>query len=140
MRHHRTAALLCAAVALQFLGTVPSSAADYNGPYRDRHYGGRRASVGDCVQTRVETIGVPPGGSTPVMRFSDGVVEEYDAGMLGQQETRPGDPIQLCLVAFTRDCGLVFADDQPGRTYATGNLRTGAAWTQPDLRSRCVAR
>ena len=97
-----------------------------------------RAAVGECVRTQVETIGPLPGGA-PVIRYRDGVIQDYDSGMLGQIDTRPGDPIKLCLVSFTRDCGSIFADEQPGRTYATGNLRTGAAWTSPDLRSSCAA-
>ena len=54
--------------------------------------------------------------------------------MQGHLETRNGDPVKLCLVAFTRECD---DDDFPGRTYATGNLRTGAAWTLPDVRRDC---
>ena len=70
----------------------------------------------------------------PRMMLAD---KAYDADSLGHTESRPGDPIQLCLVSFTRDCGEA---DLPGRTYATGNLRTGAAWTLPDVRSSCVVR
>jgi hypothetical protein len=115
-----------------------AEAADYAGPYRHHRFA-HRATIGDCVRTRVEAIGPLPGG-VPVIRYRDGVIQDYDSGMLGQIDTRPGDPVKLCLVAFTRDCGTVFADEQPGRTYATGNLRTGAAWTSPDIRSSCAAR
>ncbi|MBE7220557.1 MAG: hypothetical protein INR64_18975 [Caulobacteraceae bacterium] len=90
------------------------------------------------MRTRVEQIG-PVAGGAPVIRYADGVIQAYDGGMEGQATTRPGDPIKLCLVSFTRDCGSFFPDDQPGRTYATGNLRTGAAWTSPDVRSSCRA-
>lgn len=134
----RLAAGLMAATAL--VGG-PAWAADYPGyAHRAHRFHGPRAAVGDCVRTRVEAIGPLPGGSSPVIRYRDGVLQSFDGGMLGQAETRPGDPIQLCLVAFTRDCGVVFADEQPGRTYATGNLRTGAAWTSPDIRSSCATR
>lgn len=118
-------------------GVGAARAADYDGRYH-RHRFAHRAAVGDCVRTRVETIGPLPGGA-PVIRYADGVLQDYDGDMLGQIETRPGDPMRLCLVAFTRDCGTVFADEQPGRTYAAGNLRTGAAWTAPDIRSSCAA-
>ncbi|MCW6510494.1 hypothetical protein [Lichenifustis flavocetrariae] len=134
-----------AAFTLAFLaaGLSAAPAADYSGPVRHhRHYSAfGRASVGECVRTRVETIGTVPGSSaSPVIRYRDGVIQDFDGGMLGQTETRPGDPIQLCLVSFTRDCGTVFENELPGRTYATGNLRTGAAWTSPDIRSSCAVR
>ena len=123
------------------LGAGASQAADYPGYHHVIHrVHGPRAAVGDCVRTRVEAVGPLPGGSSPVIRYADGVLQDYDGGMLGQAETHPGDPIKLCLVSFTRDCGLVFDDERPGRTYATGNLRTGAAWTSPDIRSSCAAR
>jgi hypothetical protein len=139
MRMRRVLGMVMATALLGAAG--PGRAADYSGPvHRVHRYHGPRANVGDCVRTRVEAIGPLPGGSTPVIRYTDGVLQDYDGGMLGQTETRPGDPIKLCLVAFTRDCGVVFADDRPGRTYATGNLRTGAAWTSPDIRSSCTAR
>ncbi len=118
--------------------TLAAHAADYDGPFRS-HRVVRGALIGDCVHTRIESIGPLPGGA-PVIRYTDGVMQEYESDMLGQVETRPGDPIRLCLVAFTRDCGAVFEDEQPGRTYATGNLRTGAAWTSPDIRSSCATR
>ena len=124
--------------AFMALGVGEGRAADYAGPSRYDSRG-ERAAIGECVRTRVEAIGPLPGGA-PIIRYRDGVIQDYDGGMLGQIETRPGDPIQLCLVSFTRDCGAVFEDEQPGRTYATGNLRTGAAWTSPDIRSSCAAR
>ena len=123
---------------LTISGIVGAQAADYDGAYR-RHRVGHRAAIGECVRTRVDAIGPLPGGA-PAIRYHDGVVQAYDGDMTGQAETRQGDPVQLCLVAFTRECGTVLPDDQPGRTYATGNLRTGAAWTAPDIRSSCVAR
>jgi hypothetical protein len=141
MRIPRVAALALVAAVFLPCAAARTMAADYDGPSHHRHYGSGRAAIGQCVRTRVEAIGAPPGASAaPVIRLRDGVIQAYDADMLGHQETRPGDPIQLCLVAFTRDCGTIIADEQPGRTYATGNLRTGAAWTLPDLRSSCAAR
>ncbi|MDX7952537.1 hypothetical protein P7D22_15310 [Lichenihabitans sp. Uapishka_5] len=125
-------------VGLAAWGIGAADAADYNGPYRS-YRAARRAAIGDCVRTRVEAIGPQPGGAAAI-HYADGVQQAYDGGMLGQAETRLGDPIQLCLVAFTRDCGTLISNDQPGRTYATGNLRTGAAWTAPDTRSSCAAR
>lgn len=111
-----------------------AQAADYAGPYRYHHrYGARPAAIGTCVRTRVATI-ASPAQTVPALQFTDGVIQGFDSDMLGHVETRVGDPIQLCLVSFTRDCG---DDDVAGRTYATGNLRTGAAWTLPDLRASC---
>jgi hypothetical protein len=141
MNEMRTRLIFALAMAATALGAGPGRAADYAGPaYGRYHHHGLRATVGECVRTRVESIGPLPGGSSPVIRYTDGVLQDYDGGMLGQAETRPGDPIKLCLVAFTRDCGEVFSDERPGRTYATGNLRTGAAWTSPDVRSSCATR
>lgn len=138
MRLHVIAAGVSLALSC-FLSSL-TQAADHPGSWR-HHVGaahGFRGSVGECVRTRVDTIGqAAAGGSSPVIHYRDGVIQEYDGGMLGQTETRPGDPIQLCLVSFTRDCG---ENDLPGRTYAVGNLRTGAAWTSPDVRSSCAAR
>jgi hypothetical protein len=140
MRAHRVAGFALAVLTAQMLGTGLGRAADYDGPRHHYRQASGRAWIGECVHTRVASIGAVPGGaSAPVIRFSDGVIQDYDSGMLGHIETRPGDPIQLCLVSFTRDCGTIIADEQPGRTYATGNLRTGAAWTLPDLRSSCAA-
>jgi hypothetical protein len=123
-------------------GFGSAEAADYAGRlnYHAGHRHHLRASVGTCVRTRVESVGAIPGPSEaamPVIRYRDGVIQAYDGDMLGHQETRPGDAIQLCLVSFTRDCD---EDELPGRTYATGNLRTGAAWTLPDVRSSCSVR
>jgi hypothetical protein len=137
----RLRSVLGLVTALMTLGAGQVLAADYSGhAYPLHRFHGPRAAIGDCVRTQVAAIGPLPGLSTPVIRYGDGVLQEYDSGMLGQAGTRPGDPIKLCLVAFTRDCGLVFAEEQPGRTYATGNLRTGAAWTSPDIRSSCSGR
>jgi hypothetical protein len=133
------ARLILGAMAVVMLGAGSGRAADYPA-HRYYRYGDFRAAIGECVRTRVEAIGPLPGGSSPVIRYRDGVLQDYDSGMLGQAGTRPGDPIKLCLVAFTRDCGVVFPDERAGRTYATGNLRTGAAWTSPDIRSSCAAR
>ena len=113
-------------------------AADYSGPYRHHRSYNPRGVIGECVRTRVGEIGaVPAAPGVPAIRYVDGVVQAYDGGMLGHVKTRPGDPIQLCLVSFSRDCG---ENTLPGRTYATGNLRTGAAWTLPDIRSSCRVR
>ncbi len=126
-----------AGLAVVACGASASLAADYDGPYRWHGYRHNfRASIGTCVRTRVAEVGPSPAGAAAI-RYTDGVIQEYDSGMLGHSETRPGDPIQLCLISFSRDCGEA---DLPGRTYATGNLRTGAAWTLPDIRSSCSAR
>lgn len=112
-------------------------AADYPQQYRHHHrYGAGAAAIGTCVRTRVATI-ASPAQPVPALQFTDGVVQGFDGDMLGHVETRVGDPIQLCLVSFTRDCGN---NDVAGRTYATADLRTGAAWTLPDLRASCPVR
>lgn len=134
----RIGRVLGMAAALAATGIVAAQAADYNGGYR-HPYHARRAQIGDCVRTRVDAIG-PLAGGGPVIRYADGVMQAYDGSIEGQATTRAGDPIKLCLVSFTRDCGSIVPDDQPGRTYATGNLRTGAAWTSPDTRSSCRTR
>ena len=127
-----------AVLALLLCGAVGAQAADYAGPARVRHSAGPRAAIGQCLRTRVLDIVAQPGSPAPAaIRYRDGVIQAYDADLLGHTETRPGDPIQLCLVSFTRDCDDTFL---PGRTYATGNLRTGAAWTLPDIRSSCQGR
>ena len=114
-------------------------AADYVGSRHGyRHHGMVRGAIGACVRTRVEAVGAIPGAAPdPLIRYTDGVIQAYDTDLLGHVETVPGDPIQLCLISFTRDCG---EEDLPGRTYATGNLRTGATWTLPDVRSSCAVR
>lgn len=128
--------LCVAGLLLMALGSG-ARAADYAGPYRHHHrYGAGPAAIGTCVRTRVATIAAPA-QAVPALQFTDGVVQGFDGDLLGHVETRAGDPIQLCLVSFTRDCG---DDDVAGRTYATANLRTGAAWTLPDLRASCPVR
>jgi hypothetical protein len=126
-----------AGLAIAACGASASLAADYDGPYRwHGHAHNFRASIGTCVRTRVAEVG-PSLAGAPAIHYTDGVVQAFDGDMLGHTETQPGDPIQLCLISFSRDCGEA---ELPGRTYATGNLRTGAAWTLPDIRSSCSPR
>ena len=134
----RTAVWVMATVGVAMMATG-ALAADYAGPrHHGYRHGGLRGVIGTCVRTRIAAIGpATPADASPLIRYRDGVIQAYDADSLGHTESRPGDPIQLCLVSFTRDCGEA---DLPGRTYATGNLRTGAAWTLPDVRSSCVVR
>ena len=126
------------ALLMLAFGSQAATAADLDSPHRRLHRHGHNfnASIGSCVRTRVAEVGPGPAGAGAI-RYRDGVVQEYDSGMLGHAETIAGDPIQLCLVSFSRDCG---ESELPGRTYATGNLRTGAAWTLPDIRSSCTIR
>lgn len=98
-----------------------------------RHMGHSRVPVGTCLRTRVVEAGPGPDG-TALFRYANGIVQVSDAQ--GAADTRPRDPIKLCLVARTQDCG---DDAAPGRTFAAGNLRTGAAWTSADARMGCPA-
>lgn len=98
-----------------------------------RHRGHLPVPVGTCLRTRVVEARLGPDASA-LLRYSNGIVQISDAQ--GVTETRPGDPIKLCLVARTQECG---DDAAPGRTFAAGNLRTGAAWTSADARMGCPA-
>ena len=128
-------ALAAMAGLLVACGSSWALAADYAGSPA-RHGRGHRlpTEIGACVRTRVAQVGAVQSG--PLIAFEDGVVEAFDIGIAGHETTQPGDPAQLCLVSYTRDCR---ENEQAGRTYATGNLRTGAAWTLPDIRSSCRA-
>lgn len=102
-------------------------------------------TVGQCVATTIDSV--HPRIGDPDQPIQD---EDYDAGTGvefgngGYQvsydreaaliESKPGDPVVMCLVALPHRCP---PGDDRGRVYTTTNQRTGATWTMADSQHLC---
>ena len=99
--------------------------------------------VGQCVTTTVRKVETrltdgaanrPVLGSGSAIEFEDGGYQvSYDQER-AVDRSRPGDPVQLCLVAVPENCP---PGDERGRMYRATNLRTHGAWTLPDSEHSC---
>ena len=93
--------------------------------------------VGQCVETKVKEVATRlenmPGSGSAV---------EYENGAYGVSyeqipavdNSRPGDPITLCLVSIPKGCP---PGDNRGRQYKATNKRTGQSWKLPDAEHMC---
>jgi hypothetical protein len=102
----------------------------------------RPESVGQCFQTRVRNVGtrlvegdgraVPGSGSE--IELEDGHVNtDYDQ-LPGIDRSRPGDPVELCVIFVPRHCPR---GDTRGIRYHGHNLRTGLSWRAMDAEHMC---
>jgi hypothetical protein len=93
--------------------------------------------VGQCADTTVKDVstrldGMPDSGSA--ISFTNGGYQVSYDQIPGVDQSRAGDPVNLCLVAVPDDCP---AGDDRGKTYKAINLRTGETWTLPDSEHMC---
>jgi hypothetical protein len=93
--------------------------------------------VGQCAQTIVKTVGTrldgTPGSGSAIEYADGGSQVSYDQ-VPGIDDSRPGDPIKLCLVSAPQGCP---AGDDRGKVYAGTNLRTGETWSEADSEHSC---
>lgn len=93
--------------------------------------------VGDCVRTSIEEIasrleGAPESGDAVL--YANGIYGvSYDV-VVGLRLSRPGDPVELCLVSLPEDCP---PGDERGKIYSATNLDNGESWELPDSQHMC---
>jgi uncharacterized protein len=93
---------------------------------------------GACSSTRVEAFGPRLDGAdydtgTGIAFANGGGQVSYDREE-GIIASRPGDPVEMCLLSLPKDCP---PGDDRGKWYLTRNLRTGAVWALPDAAHVC---
>lgn len=99
--------------------------------------------TGDCAHTAVAHIGTRlqdvrtgrdiPDSGTAVWLRNGGYQVSYEPDR-AVQDSRPGDPVLMCLVKLPEHCP---PGDQRGRWYTVTNLRTLRSWTLPDAEHSC---
>ena len=98
---------------------------------------------GTCVRTTIQRIEtrlidgrtnrpIPMSGSS--VTFANGVSQVDYAQVPAVDQSRPGDPVYLCLIQIPRDCP---PGDTRGRIYTTTNLRSMNSWTMKDSPHGC---
>lgn len=85
--------------------------------------------VGDCSDTIIKSVETrlmnTPGSGSAVSFENGGYQVDYDT-VPAIEQSKPGDPVRICLVSIPRDCPK---GDNRGRVYQTTNLRTHQSWT-----------
>jgi hypothetical protein len=99
--------------------------------------------VGQCVRTTVKSVETrlvdgsdnqPVAGSGSAISFANsGYQVSYDQ-LPAVDSSRPGDPVEMCLVSIPSDCP---PGDTRGREYRSTNLRTHKSWRLPDSEHSC---
>ncbi|MGA2795469.1 MAG: hypothetical protein ABSE69_18495 [Roseiarcus sp.] len=99
--------------------------------------------VGQCVKTTVKSVETrlvdgstnqPVAGSGSAISFVNGGYQVSYDQLPAVDSSRPGDPVEMCLVSIPRDCP---PGDDRGREYRTTNLRTQKSWRLPDSEHSC---
>jgi hypothetical protein len=101
------------------------------------------AKPGTCAFTTVKSVGqrlqdestgreIPDSGSA--VELANGVPGVSYDQVAAVNESKPGDPVMVCLVRLPRNCP---PGDRRGRVYTATNLRTMHAWTLPDAQHAC---
>lgn len=100
--------------------------------------------LGQCATTQVADImpRLDPGRPPVPADFETGTAVDFANG--GHQvsyeresallQSRPGDPVVMCLVSVPRHCP---PGDDRGRFYLVTNLRTNRTWSLPDSQHMC---
>jgi gag-polyprotein putative aspartyl protease/Sel1 repeat len=98
--------------------------------------------VGDCVNTTIKWIGtrltdgsgapIPDSGSA--IQFTNGGYQVSYGTVPGIEQSRVGDPVQMCLEAVPQNCPI---GDDRGRIYHIANLRTHQSWSEADAQHGC---
>lgn len=99
--------------------------------------------VGQCTNTTIKDVTTrlqdgatnrPIPGSGSAVDFANGGYQvSYDT-IAAIDQSRPGDPVTMCLVSIPKGCP---PGDKRGITYKTTNLRTHGVWTLPDSEHMC---
>lgn len=99
--------------------------------------------VGQCTNTTIKDVTTrlqegatykPIPGSGSAVDFANGGYQvSYDT-IAAIDQSRPGDPVTMCLVSVPKGCP---PGDKRGITYKTTNLRTHGTWTLPDSEHMC---
>ena len=99
--------------------------------------------VGQCTNTAIKDVTTrlqdgatnrPIPGSGSAVDFANGGYQvSYDT-IAAIDQSRPGDPVTMCLVSIPKGCP---PGDKRGITYKTTNLRTHGVWTLPDSEHMC---
>lgn len=93
--------------------------------------------VGQCVTTRIKTIGTRLEGvadSGDEIEYANGIVGvsyEQDPAL---RTARKGDTVKLCLTSIPTGCPK---GDDRGKTYRATDLRTHKSWEMPDAEHMC---
>lgn len=92
--------------------------------------------VGQCVTTTIAAVGTRLGtpGSGSAVRFTNGGSGVSYSTVAAVDQSRPGDPVRMCLVSVPKNCP---PGDDRGKEYATTNLRTHKSWRLPDSAHSC---
>ena len=99
--------------------------------------------VGQCVRTAVKGVSTrlvggsndePVAGSGSAISFANGGYQVSYDQLPAVDSSRPGDPVEMCLVSIPSDCP---PGDARGREYRTTNLRTHKSWRLPDFEHSC---
>ena len=94
-------------------------------------------AVGACTETQVTRVeprlqGAP--GSGLFIAYADGLSQVSYGAPAGMKDSRPGDPVKLCLQSRPKNCP---PGDSRGAVYAAVDRRTGEAWTVADSSHLC---
>ena len=99
--------------------------------------------VGGCAKTTIKSVEtrlvdgttnqpIPNSGSA--VTFANGGAQVSYETVPAIEQSRAGDPVQLCLVSIPRNCPK---GDDRGRIYKSTNLRTHKTWRLPDSEHVC---
>jgi hypothetical protein len=99
--------------------------------------------IGQCTNTTIKDVTTrlqdgatnrPIPGSGSAVDFANGGYQvSYDT-IAAIDQSRPGDPVTMCLVSIPKGCP---PGDKRGITYKTTNTRTHGSWTLPDSEHMC---
>ena len=97
--------------------------------------------VGECVATTIKAVGTrlvdggePVEGSGSDVEFTNGGRQVSFDTVPQIDGSRPGDPVQMCLLSVPVACP---SGDNRGRLYRTTNLRSHQSWVLRDAEHMC---
>ncbi len=93
--------------------------------------------VGECARTTVKKLGTRLEGvdeSGTAIWYENGLFQVSYDRVAAAEASKPGDPVQICLVSIPSECP---PGDTRGRVYKTSNLRTGTSWELADSSHMC---
>jgi hypothetical protein len=84
------------------------------------------------MQTGYRLEGSPDSGSS--VSYENGLGQVGYETIPAIRNSRPRDPVRLCLISVPRNCP---AGDDRGKVYRATNLRTGQTWELADSTHQC---